>query len=254
MQKRILLIILTLILGLFMAGCSMVSFFVKTVEGSGELIVEKRDLPTFNAIEASGDFELFVTQLDDGVEVHAESNLMKYVRTYVDNQTLIVEIADTDGSRIIIHPLEPIQVFVNLAQVEGITLSDGVEMTSSQLLAEEARIDLAFSGGSIGKVNAIRTGELHVNLSGGSELQVIDGQVNEQYVQASGASIYTADWLKSDTTEIELSGGSEATIWAVEIFNVDLSGGSLAYYYGSPVHLNELRSSGGSDYISRGEH
>lgn len=254
MQKRIPLIILTVIIALSMAGCNMLSFFIKTVEGSGELTIEKRDLPSFKSIEASGELELFVTQLDDGLEVHAESNLMKYVRTYVEDQTLIVEIADTDGSSIILHPLEPIQVYVNLPQIERITLSGGVEMTSSQLLAEEAQIDLAFSGGSVGSVNAIRTGDLRVNLSGGSELQVIDGQVNDQYIQASGASIYTAEWLKSDTTKIELSGGSEATIWAEEGFNVDLSGGSLAYYYGSPVQLNEIRSSGGSDYISRGEH
>jgi predicted small secreted protein len=254
MQKRILLIILILTVGLSLAGCNILDFFVKTVEGSGEPTVEKRDLPSFNAIEASGDFELFITQLEDGLEVHAESNLMKYIRTYVEDQVLIVEIADTDGSSIIIHPLEPILVYVNLPQIESISLSGGVEMTSSQLLAEDAQIDLAFSGGSVGSVNAIRTGDLYVNLSGGSELQVIDGQVDEQYIQASGASVYTADWLKSDITEIELSGGSQATIWAVESFNVDLSGGSLAYYYGSPVQLNEVRSSGGSDYISRGEH
>jgi hypothetical protein len=254
MLKRIFLFTLTLTIGLSLASCNVLDLFVKTVEGSGEMTVEKRDLPTFNAIEASGDFELFITQLDEGVEVHAESNLMKYVRTYVENQVLIVEISDTDGSSIILHPLEPIQVYANLQQIESITLSGGVEMTSSQLLAEEAQLDLAFSGGSVGSVNAIRTGDLHINLSGGSELQVVDGQVKEQVVKASGASIYTADWLKSDTTEIQLSGGSEATIWAVEAFNVDLTGGSLAYYYGSPVQLNEVRSSGGSDYISRGEH
>lgn len=254
MLKRTFLVILTVTLGFSLASCNVLGIFIKTVEGSGELTVEKRELPTFNAIEASGEFELFITQLDDGIEVHAESNLMKYVRTYVENQVLVVEIADTDGSNIILHPLEPIQVYVNLAQIESITLSGGVEMTSSQLLAEDANLELAFSGGSVGSVNAIRTGDLRINLSGGSELQVVDGQVREQIIQASGASIYTADWLKSDTTEIQLSGGSEATIWAVEAFNVDLTGGSLAYYYGSPIQLNEVRSSGGSDYISRGEH
>ena len=127
-------------------------------------------------------------------------------------------------------------------------------MTSGQLVAENAKIDLAFSGGSWGSINAIRTGKLTVYLSGGSTLQVVDGQVDEQYIEASGESSYTADWLKSEVTEIQLSGDSEATIWAEETLNVDLSGGSLAYYYGSPVHLNEVRSSGGSDYISRGEH
>jgi predicted small secreted protein len=254
MKKSLTAVIIFILLALALTSCNPLTFFIKTVEGSGDPIVEKRDLPMYSAIEAHGDFELFVTQLDSGVEVHAESNLMKYVRTYVEDQTLVIEIADTDGSSINLKPLEPIQVYVKLVKLSSVSLSGGVEMTSGQLVAENAKIDLSFSGGSWATINAIRTGTLTVNLSGDSSLQVVDGQVDEQYIEASGESSYTADWLKSEVTEIQLSGGSEATIWAEETFNVDLSGGSLAYYYGSPVHLNELRSSGGSDYISRGEH
>lgn len=254
MKRSLTLVIITVLLATMLTSCDPLSFLIKTVEGSGELIVEKRNLPLYNAIEAHGDFELFVTQLETGVEVHAESNLMKYVRTYVEDQTLVVEIADTDGSSINLKPLEPIQVYVKLVRINSISLSGGVEMTSSQLLAEDAKIDLSFSGGSLATINAIRTGTLTVNLSGESILQVVDGQVDNQFIQASGDSSYTADWLKSDVTEIQLSGGSEAIIWAEETFNVDLSGGSVAYYYGSPVHLNEVRNSGGSDYISQGEH
>jgi molybdopterin-binding protein len=99
----------------------------------------------------------------------------------------------------------------------------------------------------------VRTGVLNIHLSGGSELEIVDGQVTEQHIQASDGSLYTAEWLKSEVTEIELSEGSEATIWAEETFNVNLSGGSMAYYYGSPMNLNEIKRKGGSDYISRGE-
>jgi predicted small secreted protein len=253
-KKSLTLVIIIVLLAVTLTSCNPLSFLIKTVEGSGEMIVEKRDLPMYNAIEAHGDFELFITQLDTGVEVHAESNLMKYVRTYVEDQTLVVEIADTDGSSINLKPLEPIKVYVKLVKVNSLALSGGVEMTSGQLLADDAKIDLSFSGGSKGIINAVRTGTLTISLSGESNLQVVDGQVEEQHIQASGESSYTADWLKSEVTEIQLSGSSEATIWAEETFNVNLSGGSLAYYYGSPVHLNELRNSGGSDYISRGEH
>lgn len=253
-MKKSLPFILVLLIAALLTGCDALGIAVETVEGSGEMIVEHRDLPAFNAIEAHGDFELYVTQLNTGLEVHAESNLMKYVRTYVEDQTLIVEIANTDGSSIHLKPLEPIQIYVKLVRINSVALSGGVKMTSGQLVAEDDQIDLTFTDGSWGYINAIRTGILHVDLFDGSELQVIDGQVAEQYVTATDGSIYTADWLKSDITEIQLTGGSEATIWAEDTFNVDLSGGSMAYYYGSPVNLNEVRSSGDSDYISRGEH
>jgi len=253
-MKKTLSLFLVVLLGILLTSCNVLSMFVETVEGSGEVTVEHRDLPVYNSIEARGDIELYVTQLNTGVEVHAESNLIKYVRTYVEDQTLIVEIADVDGSSINIKPLEPIRVYVKLVRIKNVTLYNGVILTSSQLVADGGEINIYLSGQSWGYVNAIRTETLHVDLLDGSELQVIDGQVTEQFVSASDESIYTADWLRSEITEIELSDNSEATIWAEDTFNVNLTGGSMAYYYGSPVNLYEVRNSGGSDYISRGEH
>lgn len=254
MRRSILLISIALTASLLMSACGVLEIFVDKIEGSGEVVVEHRELPEFTSIEVSGDIQLFITQLDTGVEVHAESNLLKYIRTYVEDQTLFIEIADADGNSVIIEPFEPILVYVQLARIKDISLSNGVEMTSSQLVAEGAEMNLSLHGDCDGSINALRTDILNISLSGGSHLEIVDGQVSEQYIQASEDSSYTAEWVKSDITEIELSDGSEATIWAEETFNVNLSGGSIAYYFGSPVNLNEVRNKGGSDYISRGEH
>jgi hypothetical protein len=227
---------------------------VKTVEGSGDVIVEKRDVESFNQMVVDGDVEVYFTQLNEGIEVHAESNLSKYVHTRVEEQTLYVKIADTDGGEIVIANLEPIRVYVNTVRINRINLSGGAELTSSQILAEDAELDLSLSEGSVGYINAVRTGTLYISLSEGSELKIVDGQVTEQIVTASDGSTYLAEWLKSETCELEFSSGSEATIWATDTLSVDLTGGSMVYYFGSPETLNEIESSGGSDYISEGEH
>lgn len=253
MKKWMCFLALALIAAVGMTGCEVLELFVETVEGSGESIVEKRELGSFNAIEAHGDFELYVTQENAGIEVHAESNLLKYVHTYVEDQTLIVEIADTDGSSINLKPLKPIKVYVKLVHIISVSLSGGVEFTSGQLVAENAEINISLIEDSQGKINAVRTGVLNVYLASGSELEIVDGNVTEQFIKACEGSKYMAEWVKSELTEIALSGGSEATVWAEETFNVDLSGGSMAYYYGSPNNLNEIRSKGESDYLSRGE-
>jgi len=254
MKRSLPFIIIVLLVSLLMTGCSALDVFVERVPGSGELIVEHRELPAFNSIDASGDIQLFLTQLDKGVEVHAESNLMKYIRTYIEDQTLIIEFAKADGSNIIIEPFEPIVIYVQFDRIKDISLANGVEMTSSQLVAEGAEINLSLYDDCHASINALRTDILHVDLFGGSELEIVDGQVLEQYIVASTDSSYTADWVKSDITEITLSDGSEASIWAEETFSVDISGGSIAYYYGSPTNLTEVRNKGESDYISRGEH
>ncbi len=246
-------IIIALLLAIILSGCSVANIFVKTVHGSGEVVVEKREVESFSKIRAHGDLELLVTQVEPGVEVHAESNLMKYIHTYVEDQTLIVEIANTDGASINLEPLEPIQVFVMLTKITDVQLSGSVDLIAGQLIAEDMQMNLNLSGESTAKINAVRTGTLNINLSDTSELEIVDGQVSEQQIQASGESQYLAEWLKSESATMILSGGSEATIWAEENFEVDLSGGSTAYYYGSPNQLSEIKNTGGSDYISKGE-
>ncbi|MFW5714488.1 MAG: GIN domain-containing protein [Brevefilum sp.] len=252
-MPRIRHLMIALLFAFLISGCSVANIFLNTVHGSGEVVIENRDVDSFSKIEANGDLELFVTQVEPGIEVHAESNLMKYIHTYVEDQTLFVEIADTDGARINLQPLEPIQVYVMLTKITDIQLSGSVDLKAGQLIAEQMEMNLILSGESTAKINAVRTDLLNVNLSGASELEIVDGQVSEQFLEASGESDYQAEWLKSENTTILLSGGSEAVIWAEENFEVDLSGGSTAYYYGSPNKLSEIKNTGGSDYISKGE-
>jgi len=251
MRKLTILVSLLLIAALSLTGCDIVNLFVKTVVGSGELVIEEREVTSFSKIDASGGVELLITKGNSGIEINAESNLMKYIHTYVE--TLFVEIADTDGGSINLQPLEPIRVTVQFTKITGVSLSGGVNLASEEITVEEMQIDVAMSGGSVAKIDAIHTDKLNVTLSGGSELSITEGEVTKQFIEASGGSVYMADWLQSEVTELMLSGGSEATVWAEETLDIDLSGGSIAYYYGSPNNLNEIGNSGGSDYISKGE-
>ena len=253
MKKLTILVSLLLIAALSLTGCDIVNLFIKTVVGSGELVIEEREVTSFSKIDAGGGVELLITKGNNGIEVNAESNLMKYIRTYVEGETLFVEIADTDGGSINLQPLEPIRVSVQFSKITGVSLSGGVNLESEELTVEDMQIDVAMSGGSVAKIDAVHTDKLNVTLSGGSELSITEGEVTKQFIDASGGSVYMADWVQSEVTELMLSGGSEATVWAEETLEIDLSDGSIAYYYGSPNNLNEIGNSGGSDYISKGE-
>jgi hypothetical protein len=254
LKQKFKFVLVALLLAAALSGCAVANIFIKTVHGSGEVVVEERDVESFSKIKAHGDLELFVTQMEPGIiEVQAESNLMKYIHTYVEDQTLIVDIADTDGASINLQPLEPIKVHVMLTKITDVQLSGGVDLKTGQLIAKDLRMNFTLTGESTAKINAVRTGTLDINLSGSSILEIVDGQVSEQFIEASKESQYLAEWLKSETTTMILSGGSEATVWAEENFEVDLSGGSTAYYYGSPNKLSEIKNTGGSDYISKGE-
>jgi hypothetical protein len=255
MKKRSMMIIAIILLAsLPLSGCDALGIGIEKVDGSGDVIVEPRDLPGFTNINVEAGVEVYLTQLNEGVEVHAESNLLKYIQTTVEDQTLHIKIQDPDGGRVVLANLEPIRIYIKTIRIRSISLSGGAELTSSQLLAEDAEINLTLTDGSEGYINAVRTDALYVSLTDGSELEIVDGDVPDQFIEASDGSYYMAEWLNSEMCELELKDGSEATVWATDTLSVNLTGGSMVYYYGSPGTIDEVRSSGGSDYVSRGDH
>ncbi len=128
---------------------------------------------SFSKIDAGGNLEVHISKKYTGIEVNAESNLMKYIHTYVEGETLFVEIADTDGSHIILQPLESIKVFVEFEKITDISLHGGAEMASEALIAEGVEVRVDLSGGSEAIIDEITSEDLTVNLSGGSDINCV---------------------------------------------------------------------------------
>ena len=105
------------------------------------------------------------------------------------------------------------------------------------------RIEL--SGGSQGKIEDFSSANpFSIDLSGGSQLNG-QGSAGDLTIDASGGSqLHFADYFVQDVN-IELSGGSQATINLDGTLDADLSGGSQLYYYGDPT-LGEIETSSGS--------
>ncbi|MEJ2272457.1 MAG: DUF2807 domain-containing protein [Candidatus Bathyarchaeota archaeon] len=110
------------------------------------------------------------------------------------------------------------------------------------------RVEL--SGGTQGKVeNFISSNPFSVELSGGSQLTG-KGSARELTVDASGGrQLFFSKYL-AQNANIELSGGSQATINIDGTLNANLNGGSQLFYYGNPI-LGEIERSGGSQIIKK---
>ena len=61
------------------------------VEGSGKLLVETRDLPSFSGVNVSGSMDVYLTQgTTQAVKVEADDNLLKLIKTKVRGQELFI--------------------------------------------------------------------------------------------------------------------------------------------------------------------
>ncbi len=179
------------------------------IKGNGNVIVEERNITSFNKVSVSGIFHVkIVSGKDFGVKIRAEENLMKYIETFKEGKTLYIE------TKRHLSPKKKMQVKITMPELLSIE-SSGV----NKILAKN-----------------IETEKLDIDLSGAGEIKLV-GRVDKLNADISGASELNAIKLKCSEVNIDISGASHAIVNAREALFVDASGASSVKYLGNPEKL-----------------
>ena len=76
------------ILILFVLTFSLYSC-VNTIDGDGNVVTEERNVNTFNKIDISGHFEVFIKQgKQENVEIETDQNLLQLIETETKKEVL----------------------------------------------------------------------------------------------------------------------------------------------------------------------
>ena len=189
-----------------------------SIEGSGTLKSEKRDVSGFSKIDAGGAVNLEIaTGKDFGVSLETDDNLLEYVKTEVNGDTLKIYTDD------------------------GISTENGVKFKISM---PEIK-DLEVSGASTADVSNIKTDSLRLVASGASKVK-IDGVVKNLETEASGASKIDAEGLKTENANVTASGASSSTVAPTNDLTANASGASSISYTGEPKNVVQNASGASS--------
>jgi hypothetical protein len=193
-----------------------------SIEGSGDLKKEKRNVSGFTGIDAGGAIKLDIVQGDGfDVEVEADDNIIALVETKVSGNTLEIRMnEDYSCSNSTVH------VTVKLPKLEALDLS----------------------GASLGKATGINTEHLMIGVFGASTLTLTGSAANLD-IDVSGASQLLADELNSDVVTVDCSGASRCHVHANTSITMDASGASNVYYSGSPKDI--IREVSGASRIAK---
>jgi hypothetical protein len=185
-----------------LSGC----FHWSGVKGSGDIEEEYRDIDNFDEIDISGAFDVRVTVGESPrLQISGDDNLLKYVRTRVRGNKLII---DTKKE---INPRRKLKVVASTEYLE--------------------RLDV--SGANSVKVRGIDSEKFSANISGACTVSLV-GSTNEFDVDLSGATNLYADDFRADRVRIDCSGASKAEVFARQYINADASGVSKISFYGNP--------------------
>jgi carbon monoxide dehydrogenase subunit G len=197
-MKRIAIILLPASLLFLLGGCHI------GVHGSGVRKTEKRDLPSFTAIETTGAFDVQVTcQKPATFEIEGDDNLLPLIRTEVRNGVLRVSSTQRYSTN------SPISLRITVSDLTSVSSTGAGKFTVSDLKNDNF--------------------EVH---STGAGMVTVDGQSNNVKISSTGAGKIDAHDLRASKVEVTVTGAASVDVYASDQLDVNVSGAGRVTYTG----------------------
>jgi hypothetical protein len=236
MRTLVKLSLLALIIVAVTTACG-VPFQPRLVRGSGDIIVENRQVSGFDKIEVEGAGKVIITQGDkESLTIETDENLVEYIRTEVKGNTLEIGFEDnvvfsSGRGRVALDPTEGFVFRVSVIDLEAISVSGAADFEMDKIKTKS--FDISLSGAGQVTIDDLDADSLNVLVSGAGDVNLI-GRVDDQVIRLSGLGRYQAFDLESQEASIIISGAGGANVWVSEMLDVTISGAGDVKYYGNP--------------------
>lgn len=244
MKKTPLLPALTLLSFIFLLT-SCEEFYFNCLKGNGIMVSQERETGQFSGVISEGDFDvIIIIDTINKVVVEADENLLRYIRTNVRNDNLII---DNSTSRCLrTSDSNPVQVFIHMPAVYFISMEgSGLIYCEDLIYVDIIRIELIGSG--IIDIRDLDALELEALITGSGEIELW-GICEEGDLDISGSGKIKAFHLEQDYCSAGISGSGDMFVFVYDLLDANISGSGNIFYKGNP-YIN-LRISGTGSVIN----
>jgi hypothetical protein len=208
----------------------------RLIRGSGDVIVEERNVSGFDQIAMAGAGRIIITQGDEeSLTIETDDNLMEYIETRVRGNTLEIDFSDdiilSSGGHDVLEPSAGFIFRISVINLETVSVSGAAEIKAEKLKVENFEIN--FSGAGDIQVDDLNADRVVVNVSGAGDVELA-GKVDYQDIILSGLGRYRGFDLESQHASVVISGAGGAELWVSRALDVVISGAGDVEYYGEP--------------------
>jgi len=228
-------IVITYMLAVLASSCGRINEGIK-VKPSGVTKIVTKEVPEFDKIKVSGNFQVIVNIGDASkVVIKADSAFIPYIITGVDkNKKLNISIRK--GINVVgYNDLRVIVTTPSLNSLEGL----GYNITKiKNLKTDKFYANLLLSSRLEANINC---NIINIDCKGGNYIK-LQGKANKCYINISGESYIGAVNFITKNLNVNGSISSYVGIFVNDSIEANLSGSSCIYYYGVPKYINTSRT------------
>jgi hypothetical protein len=188
------------------------------VDGSGKIISEDRDVPSFTKIEVSMGVDVTVNVgKTQKVTLAFDDNLIDLIKTRVRGGTLEIYSRESFSSD------SDCRIEITVPELDGFDLSGSGNIEIHNLAGKEFSLDLSGSGDII-----------------------LDGKTSELDISLSGSGNVDARDLTADEASVDVAGSGNVSVRVLKELDASVAGSGDIEYYGNPEDVNTDVAGSGS--------
>ncbi len=229
--------ILLLIAVLALSSCTS-----RRVKGNGNITTSNRSEGSFDAVKASGSFDVFFSQGEaNAIRIEADENLMKYIETSVEDGVLRIR----TKSGMNIRPSQDIKVYVKSPKYRSVSLSGSGNMVAETKITSTEKIKVSIAGSGDIKLQEVDAPQIDVNISGSGKAEGF-GNTRDLDIDVAGSGDVMMKDLKAENAKISIAGSGNVWLFASIKLDVRVAGGGDIHYYGNPPEINSKLAGSGN--------
>lgn len=249
-MKTKLIIILAIIISLGTSSCRKGVF----VAGNKNVTTQKRDLRSFSKLANDGSFEVtIIRDTASYVIIEAESNIIPYIETSVNNGALIIDTREMISAR------RPMKLTVYTPEIEAMELNGSGSIYSEAFVSESFSVVVNGSG-NITATSTCIDAYLRMNGSGNLTTNLFTENLDAEIHGSGSIKLYgegvhskmgiygSGDINYFDYTQKYCSAKSDGSgsiyVKVSEVLDAKILGSGSVYYRGNPVVNAEINGSG----------
>ncbi len=196
--------------------------------GNGTVVSQTRELGAFKRVEVSSALTAHITTGARAVSVRADENLLPYLETVVEGDTLVARVKA--GSNV--AKATALEVSIVNDMLEGVTASGAATVTAAATPA--TTFPVVASGACDLSVTGISATQVTIDASGASKV-TLTGAATSAAITASGASTLELKQLPVQAATLEVSGASTVKAAVSGTLTGSVSGASSVSITGTPT-------------------
>ncbi len=231
------LLFLAMLFSVFLTSCRYVGG--ERIRGNGNVNTENRSVSSFTGIEVSGNAEIIIKQDSVySVKVEADENLLNHIMTEVDGNTL--EIYPRNHANL--KSTRGIKVYISGPSIIYYKASGACIISTENKITSTEKVYIDLSGASDVRMELMAP-TIEAELSGAGSI-IISGQTKDFKVDGSGSTKIRCGDLLAENVMLDLSGASDAEVYASVKLDVEVSGAADVKYKGNATVRKDISGAG----------